>query len=116
MRELREAIIHLDGSEHGVKRLSVDIAPDIQQIGDEVTRFTLECITELPVKTPVYALLIALIKSNSEKFGLEFSEKFLSRVAEALEHDLTRLDEDRDARTRVKLLVRFNLKSNCLYK
>ena len=31
----------------------------------------------------------------------------LSRVAEALEHDLTRLDEDRDARTRVKLLVRF---------
>ena len=107
MRELREAIIHLDGSEHGVKRLSLDIAPDIQQIGDEVTRFTLECITELPVKTPVYALLIALIKSNSEEFGLEFSEKFLSRVAEALEHDLTRLDEDRDARTRVKLLVRF---------
>ena len=80
MRELREAIIHLDGSEQNVKNLSLDIAPDIQQIGDDVTRFTLECVSELPVKTPVYALLIALIKSNSEEFGLEFSEKFLSRV------------------------------------
>ncbi|CAL6359768.1 unnamed protein product [Bathycoccus prasinos] len=107
MRELREAIIHLDGSEQNVKNLSLDIAPDIQQIGDDVTRFTLECVSELPVKTPVYALLIALIKSNSEEFGLEFSEKFLSRVGEALEHDLMRLDEDKDARTRVKLLVRF---------
>jgi hypothetical protein len=66
MRELREAIIHLDGSEQNVKNLSLDIAPDIQQIGDDVTRFTLECVSELPVKTPVYALLIALIKSNSE--------------------------------------------------
>ena len=35
MRELREAIIHLDGSEQNVKNLSLDIAPDIQQIGDD---------------------------------------------------------------------------------
>ena len=46
-------------------------------------------------------------KKQLEEFGLEFSEKFLSRVGEALEHDLMRLDEDKDARTRVKLLVRF---------
>jgi len=107
MRELRDAIIHLDGSEEQVKGLSQDIGPDIQQIGDDVTRFTLECVTELPVKTPVYALLIALIKSNSEEFGLEFSERFLNKVAEAIEHDLSEIDEDKDARTRVKLLLRF---------
>ena len=71
MRELREAIIHLDGSEQNVKNLSLDIAPDIQQIGDDVTRFTLV----VWVQCLQYAF--DRDKKQLEEFGGVFGEVFI---------------------------------------
>ena len=59
------------------------------------------------MKTPVRFTDRFDKKATPRSLAWSFREKFLSRVGEALEHDLMRLDEDKDARTRVKLLVRF---------
>ena len=54
--------------------LSSDIARDVPVLGDRATAFVMECVTELPVKTPVYAALAGLINAEAREFGAQVVE------------------------------------------
>ena len=56
--ELRDVIIHCDGSVDVLGGLSGDIARDVPVLCEQATDFVMECVTELPVKTPVAMLSV----------------------------------------------------------
>ena len=70
---------------------------------EPATRFLLECVEELPVKTPVYAALLGLLNASSPAFVEECAGAAIRR----LEERLANAASSRDDQTRAKLLTRF---------
>lgn len=103
LHELRDVIIHCDGSVEVLGGLSEDIARDVPVLCEQAKDFVLECVTELPVKTPVYAALVGLVNSKEGEFG----ERVVEATREALVESLN--GEDVGQRTRARLLTRFLL-------
>ena len=68
LREMRDAIIHCDGSPEMTRNLAGLLANDLPALTEPATRFLLECVEELPVKTPVYAALLGLLNASSPAF------------------------------------------------
>ena len=94
-------IIHCDGSPDVLGGLSSDIARDVEVLCDSAVGFVMECVTELPVKTPVYAALAGLVNARAGEFGAALVEV----VRQALEEALN--GEDLTQRTRARVLTRF---------
>ena len=101
LREMRDAIIHCDGSPEMTRNLAGLLANDLPALNEPATRFLLECVEELPVKTPVYAALLGLLNRTSP----EFAEEAVGAVVRRLEERLG--SNARDDQTRAKLLTRF---------
>jgi nuclear cap-binding protein subunit 1 len=101
LREMRDAIIHCDGSPEMTTNLAGLLANDLPALNEPATRFLLECVEELPVKTPVYAALLGLLNKTSP----EFAEEAVGAVVTRLEERLG--STSRDDQSRAKLLTRF---------
>ena len=101
LREMRDAIIHCDGSPEMTRNLAGLLANDLPALTEPVTRFLLECVEELPVKTPVYAALLGLLNASSPDFVEEAAGAAVRRLEDAL------ASTARDDQTRAKLLTRF---------
>jgi nuclear cap-binding protein subunit 1 len=101
LQEMREAIIHCDGSPEMMKHLSGLLAQDLPALNEPASEFVLECVQNLPVKTPVYATLVAMLNHSSG----EFVEEVVRATCEQLETTLasTSLDD----RIKARLLLRF---------
>lgn len=101
LQEMREAIIHCDGSPEMMKHLSGLLAQDLPALNEPASKFVLECVQNLPVKTPVYATLVAMLNHSSG----EFVEEVVRATCEQLETTLasTSLDD----RIKARLLLRF---------
>ena len=98
---MRDAIIHCDGSPEMTRNLAGLLANDLPALTEPATRFLLECVEELPVKTPVYAALLGLLNASSPDFAEEAAGAAIRRLEEAL------ASTARDDQTRAKLLTRF---------
>ena len=103
LREMRDAIIHCDGSPEMTRNLAGLLANDLPALTEPATRFLLECVEELPVKTPVYAALLGLLNASSPAFVEECAGAAIRR----LEERLAGAASSRDDQTRAKLLTRF---------
>ena len=101
MVELRDVIIHCDGSVDVLGGLSGDIARDVPVLCEQATDFVMECVTELPVKTPVYAALVGLINARAGEFG----QRVVEVTREALGNVLS--GDDLSQKVRARLLTRF---------
>ena len=77
------------------------LANDLPALNEPATRFLIECVEELPVKTPVYAALLGLLNKTSP----EFAEDAVGAVVRRLEERLG--STSRDDQSRAKLLTRF---------
>ena len=100
---MRDAIIHCDGSPEMTRNLAGLLANDLPALTEPATRFLLECVEELPVKTPVYAALLGLLNASSPAFVEECAGAAIRR----LEERLANAASSRDDQTRAKLLTRF---------
>lgn len=101
LQEMREAIIHCDGSPEMLRNLSGLLAHDLPALTAPALEFVMECVQELPVKTPVYATLVGLLNPRAPAFV----EEVVRAAIERLEHRLG--SDDPSDRTRAKLLLRF---------
>ena len=101
LEEMREAIIHCDGSPEMMKHLSGLLAQDLPALNEPACKFVLECVQNLPVKTPVYATLVAMLNHGCG----EFVEEVVRATCELLETSLA--SASLDDRIRARLLLRF---------
>lgn len=84
--------------EANLQGLAEALEGDLAHHGPQITSMLFSCITQLPVKTPVYGTLVGLINAKNADFGREVVSKVGERLQQAL-HDRSALD--------VKLLTRF---------
>ena len=56
------------------------LSNDLPSLTEPATRFLLECVEELPVKTPVYVALLGLLNKTASKFVEEFVNSLLERL------------------------------------
>ena len=102
LREMRNAIVHLDGSPEMTGNLAGLLAADLPNLTQQATEFILECVEELPVKTPVYVALVGLLNTRgSQKFVGDFVDSLFERLELRLASSTT------DDQLRAKLLVRY---------
>ena len=101
LMEMREAIIHCNGSPEMLRNLAGLLAHDLPSLTEPALKFIMECVTELPVKTPVYAALVGLLNVRVP----EFVEEVVRAAIEQLEQKLG--SSDPDDKTRARLLLRF---------
>ena len=99
---MREAIIHCDGSPEMTRNLAGLLSNDLPALTEPAVTFVLECVEELPVKTPVYVALVGLLNLASPTFV----EELVTRAVDRLESRLAS-SAARDDQIRCKLLVRF---------
>ena len=99
---MRNAIVHLDGSPEMTGNLAGLLAADLPNLTQQATEFILECVEELPVKTPVYVALVGLLNTRgSQKFVGDFVDSLFERLELRLASSTT------DDQLRAKLLVRY---------
>ena len=96
LQEMREAIIHCDGSPEMLRNLSGLLAHDLPALTAPALEFVMECVQELPVKTPVYATLVGLLNPRAPAFV----EEVVRAAIERLEHRLG--SDDPSDRTRAE--------------
>jgi|TARA_B110000977_G_scaffold63300_1_gene86081 nuclear cap-binding protein subunit 1 len=98
---MRDAIIHCDGSPEMTRNLAGLLSNDLPSLTEPATRFLLECVEELPVKTPVYVALLGLLNKTASKFVEEFVNSLLERL------ELRLQSPNQDDQIRAKLLTRY---------
>jgi len=101
LREMRDAIIHCDGSPEMCRNLSGLLAHDLPALTEPALKFIMECVQELPVKTPVYATLVGLLNPKVPAFVEDVVRDAIERIEATLRSD------DVSDRTRARLLLRF---------
>ena len=98
---MRDAIIHCDGSPEMCRNLSGLLAHDLPALTEPALKFIMECVQELPVKTPVYATLVGLLNPKVPAFVEDVVRDAIERIEATL-----RSDDVSDC-TRARLLLRF---------
>lgn len=101
LREMREAIIHLDGSPEMMRNLAGLLAHDLPALTEPALKFIMECVEELPVKTPVYAALVGLLNAKVPEFVEEVVRTSMEHLEAALK------SSDLSDKNHARLLLRF---------
>jgi nuclear cap-binding protein subunit 1 len=101
LMEMRDAIIHCDGGPGPMRSLAALLAHDLPALTVPALKFVMECVQELPVKTPVYATLVGLLNARVP----EFVEEVVRTAIEHLEASLKSFELA--DRIRSRLLLRF---------
>lgn len=101
LMEMRDAIIHCDGSPETMRNLAGLLAHDLPALTEPALKFIMECVQELPVKTPVYASLVGLLNAKVP----EFVEEVVRTAIEHLEASLK--SSELSDKIRARLLLRF---------
>ena len=101
LMEMRDAIIHCDGAPEATRNLAGLLAHDLPALTEPALKFIMECVQELPVKTPVYATLVGLLNARVP----EFVEEVVRTSIEHLEASLK--SSELSDKIRARLLLRF---------
>eukprot|EP00033_Pygsuia_biforma_P000793 GCRY01000925.1.p1 GENE.GCRY01000925.1~~GCRY01000925.1.p1 ORF type:complete len:901 (+),score=278.07 GCRY01000925.1:95-2797(+) len=81
-----------------IEKLSRALEPDLTKHNTLIRNTLLQCVVDLPVKSPVYGTLVGLLNKRAPEFGNDFCAELSQSINTALAEG---------AFSRVKLLMRF---------